>query len=145
MANNKIISSLPLLNLHDMKKILFTLPMVVTIIFLFANNANAQTNNSSFLRHIVIITFKNNAPADSIKALDAVYTGLSKSSLVKDFELGVNVSARDTNVVKHVYVTTFASKDDMKSYAKIPEYSKLFKISLPIADDVTVADYWVNK
>lgn len=41
--------------------------------------------------------------------------------------------------------TTFVSKEDMKSYAKIPEYGKLFKISLPIADDVAVADYWVNK
>ncbi len=128
-----------------MKKILFTLSMFLTVILLFTNSTNAQTNNSSFLRHIVIITFKHDAPADSIKALDDVYAGLSKSSLVKDFELGVNVSARDTNVVKHVYMTTFASKEDMKSYSKIPEYSKLFKISLPIADDVTVADYWVNK
>lgn len=130
-----------------MKKILFMLSMFVAAILLFANNTNAQTNNSSsnLLRHIVIITFKPDAPADSIKALDNVYTGLSKSSFVKDFELGVNVSARDTGVVKHVYVTTFASKDDMKSYSKIPEYSKLFKISLPIADDVTVVDYWVNK
>lgn len=130
-----------------MKKILFMLSMFVAAFLLFANNTNAQTNNSSgnLLRHIVIITFKSDAPADSIKALDNVYTGLSKSSFVKDFELGVNVSARDTGVVKHVYVTTFTSKDDMKSYSKIPEYSKLFKISLPIADDVTVVDYWINK
>lgn len=130
-----------------MKKILFMLSMFVAAFLLFANNTNAQTNNSSgnLLRHIVIITFKPDAPADSIKVLDNVYTSLSKSSFVKDFELGVNVSARDTGVVKHVYVTTFASKDDMKSYSKIPEYSKLFKISLPIADDVTVVDYWINK
>jgi len=33
----------------------------------------------------------------------------------------------------------------MKSYAKIPEYKRLFQISLPIADDVTVADYTINK
>ena len=129
-----------------MKKILFSFSLFVAAIFLFGNNANAQTNNSSsLLRHIVIITFKHDAPADSIKALDDVYRGLSKSALVKDFELGVNVSTRDTGVVKHVYVTTFASKEDMKSYAKIPEYARLFKISLPIADDVTVADYWTNK
>jgi hypothetical protein len=130
-----------------MKKIIFTLSVFVAAILLFENNTNAQTNNSSStrLRHIVIITFKPGVSADSIKALDDVYNGLSKSSFVKDFELGVNVSTRDTGVVKHIYVTTFASKDDMKSYSKIPEYSKLFKISLPIADDVTVADYWVNK
>ncbi len=129
-----------------MKKIYFTLLMFTTTL-LFHNNINAQTNNSSsnLLRHIVIITFKPDAPADSIKALDNVYTGLSKSSFVKDFELGVNVSARDTGVVKHIYATTFASKEDMKSYSKIPEYARLFKISLPIADDVTVVDYWVQK
>lgn len=130
-----------------MKKIFFTLLMFTTTTLLFHNNSNAQTNNSSsnLLRHIVIITFKPDAPADSIKALDNVYTGLSKSSFVKDFELGVNVSARDTGVVKHIYATTFASKEDMKSYSKIPEYARLFKISLPIADDVTVVDYWVQK
>ena len=130
-----------------MKKILFTLSMFIAAILLFANNANAQTKNSSsnLLRHIVIITFKQGAPADSIKALDDVYTDLSKSPLVKDFELGVNVSTRDGSVVKHVYVTTFASKEDMKRYQKIPNYPKLFTISLPVADDVTVVDYWINK
>jgi hypothetical protein len=130
-----------------MKKIFFTLLMFITTTLLFHYNSNAQTNNSSssLLRHIVIITFKPGASQDSIKALDDIYTGLSKSSFVKDFELGVNVSARDTGVVKHIYATTFASKEDMKSYSKIPEYARLFKISLPIADDVTVVDYWVQK
>src|SRR5664279_847382 len=130
-----------------MKKIFFTLLVFTTTTLLFHNNSNAQANNSSLtlLRHIVIITFKQDAAADSIKALDNIYTGLSKSSFVKDFELGVNVSARDTGVVKHIYATTFASKEDMKSYSKIPEYARLFKISLPIADDVTVVDYWINK
>ena len=129
-----------------MKKIIFTSLSLTAAILLFANNTNGQnSSNSNLLRHIVIITFKQDAPADSITALDNVYRGLSKSSFVKDFELGLNVSARDTGVVKHVYVTTFASKEDMKSYSKIPEYAKLFKISLPISDDVTVVDYWVNK
>ena len=113
-------------------------------VFLFGNKINAQTNNS-LLRHIVIITFKQDAPADSIKALDNIYTDLSKSPLVKDFEMGVNVSTRDSGVIKHIYVTSFASKDDMDNYRKIPEYGKLFKVSLPVSEDVTVADYWVNK
>jgi len=130
-----------------MKKIFFTLLLFTTAILLFHNNSNAQANNASsnLLRHIVIITFKPDAPADSIKVLDDIYTSLSKSSFVKDFELGINVSARDTGVVKHIYATTFASKEDMKSYSKIPEYARLFKVSLPIADDVTVVDYWVHK
>ena len=128
-----------------MKKKLFMLSLFATAIFLFGNKTNAQNNSSTLLRHIVIITFKQDASADSIKALDDVYMGLSKSPLVKDFEMGINVSTRDSGVVKHVYVTSFASKDDMKLYAKIPEYARLFKISLPISEDVTVADYWVNK
>jgi hypothetical protein len=127
-----------------MNKILFTLSLFAIAILSFENNTNAQTGNSSsaLLRHIVIITFKQDAPADSIKALDDIYAGLSKSPLVKDFEMGVNISARDSGVVKHVYVTSFASKDDMENYRKIPLYGKLFKLSLPVADDVTVADYW---
>ena len=127
-----------------MKKLFFTLSLFAAII-LFENTLNAQTNNSSLLRHIVIITFKQDAPADSIKALDNIYTDLSKSPFVKDFEMGVNVSTRDSGVIKHIYVTSFASKDDMDNYRKIPEYGKLFKVSLPVSEDVTVADYWVNK
>jgi hypothetical protein len=127
-----------------MKKIFFKFFLFATVLFLFGKKINAQTNNS-LLRHIVIITFKQDAPADSIKALDNIYTDLSKSPLVKDFEMGVNVSTRDSGVIKHIYVTSFASKDDMDNYRKIPEYGKLFKVSLPVSEDVTVADYWVNK
>ena len=127
-----------------MKKIFLKFFLFATVLFLFGKKINAQTNNS-LLRHIVIITFKQDAPADSIKALDNIYTDLSKSPLVKDFEMGVNVSTRDSGVIKHIYVTSFASKDDMDNYRKIPEYSKLFKVSLPVSEDVTVADYWVNK
>lgn len=130
-----------------MKKMFSALSVVIAIIFLFDINATAQTNtaSSSFLRHVVIITFKDDAAADTIKALDKIYTDLSKSPLVKDFELGVNVSPRDSGVVKHIYVTSFASKEDLDSYRKIPEYGKLFKISLPISNDVTVVDYWIKK
>jgi hypothetical protein len=129
-----------------MKKLLPFI-LLAAVGFLIQNNANAQTNNAppGILRHIVIITFKQGVSADSIKALDNIYNDLSKSPLVKSFEMGVNVSTRDTGVIKHIYVTSFASKDDMDNYRKIPEYSKLFKVSLPVSDDVTVADYWVNK
>jgi hypothetical protein len=129
-----------------MKKLL-PLLLFALISLLVQNHLNAQTNNASsgILRHIVIITFKQGVSADSIKALDDIYADLSKSPLVKNFEMGVNVSTRDTGVIKHIYVTSFVSKDDMDNYRKIPEYSKLFKVSLPISDDVTVADYWVNK
>lgn len=129
-----------------MKKIFFSLSLCIAIIVLFDISATAQNNSSSsFLRHVVIISFKDDAAADTIKALDKIYTDLSKSPLVKDFEMGVNVSARDSGIVKHIYVTSFASKEDLDSYRKIPEYGKLFKISLPISNDVTVVDYWTKK
>ena len=126
-----------------MKKILALSLLAATTLFV-QNNTVAQTN-TTVLRHIVIITFKQDAPADSITALDNLYISLSKSPLVKDFEWGVNMSTRDTNVVKHIYATSFASKEDIDSYRKLPEYPKLFKLSLPVAEDVTVADYWAKK
>jgi len=129
-----------------MKKIIFRLPLLIVSIVLLQNRAVAQAAGSSKpFRHIVIITFKPGAPPDSIKALDKVYAGLAKSPLVKDFEWGVNVSARDTASNKHIYNTTFASKEDMESYRKIPEYKRLFQLSLPIADEVNVVDYTINK
>lgn len=130
-----------------MKKLFFTLLAFAAISFLFENKVTAQSKNSRspLLRHIVMITFKQDASADSINALDDVYIGLSKSAQVKDFEMGLNISPRDSGMVKHVYVTTFASKDDMDNYKKTSLYKSLFKISLAVAAEVTVADYWVKK
>jgi len=126
-----------------MRKLIASLIFVISAL-LIQTNVKAQ-NNASLFRHVVIITFKHNAHADSIKALDDVYTGLSKNSMVRDFEVGVSVSGRDTGVIKHIYITSFASKEDLDSYKKIPEYSKLFKLSLPVSEEVTVADYWAKK
>ena len=129
-----------------MKKIFFTLSLFGVAFLLWGGRAHAQAAHApALLRHIVIITFKQGAPPDSIKALDDIYTALSKSPVVKDFEMGVNISPRDTTAVKHVYVTSFVSKEDMQQYRKIPEYARLFKVSLAIADDVNVVDYWINK
>ena len=126
-----------------MKKFL-AISLFIAIMLFIQNNAGAQTS-TTVLRHIVIITFKHEASADSIQALDNLYMSLSKSPLVKDFEWGVNMSTRDTGVIKHIYATSFASKEDIDNYRKLPDYPKLFKLSLPVADDVTVADYWAKK
>lgn len=129
-----------------MKKIIFRLSLLIFSIVLLQNRVVAQVAGSlQTFRHIVIITFKPYAPPDSIKALDNVYADLAKSPLVKDFEWGVNVSARDTTTLKHIYNTTFTSKEDMESYRKIPEYKRLFQLSLSIADDVNVVDYTIKK
>ena len=129
-----------------MKKIISSLSLLIICILLFQNTSLAQTGGSATgFRHIVIITFNAGVSPDSIKALDKVYEDLSKSPLVKDFEWGVNVSARDTTELKHIYNTTFVSKEDLDNYRKIPEYKKLFQLSLPIASDVNVVDYTINK
>jgi|SRR6185437_3093059 len=129
-----------------MKKIILRISLVIVSIILSQHNVIAQaTSSSKPFRHIVIITFKPDAPPDSIEALDNVYVDLAKSSLVKGFEWGINVSARDTTTLKHIYNTMFASKEDLESYRKIPEYKKLFQLSLAIADDVNVVDYTINK
>ena len=120
--------------------------MTLAVLLLFANCAAAQAKSSQNLfRHVVIMSFKPGTSTDSIKALDDLYMSLSKDPSVRAFEWGVNVSPRDTTQLKHVYVTTFASREDMKMYSKNLLYPKLFKVSLLIADDVNVVDYWANK
>lgn len=129
-----------------MKKIAFRLTLLIVSIVLLQNKAVAQAMGSpAAFRHIVIITFKPDASPDSIKALDNVYADLAKSPLVKDFEWGVNVSARDTTTLKHIYNTTFVSKEDLESYRKIPEYKRLFQLSLPVASAVDVVDYTIRE
>ena len=125
-----------------MKKI-FTVAVLLAFFF-YAHTAEAQ-NSSALFRHTVIITFKQGAAADSIQALDKIYSTLSKNPMVKNFEWGVNISPRDSGVVKHIYVTTFASRQDLNLYRKIPLYASLFPLSLAIADDVSVIDYWAEK
>ena len=126
-----------------MKKI-FTVALLPVAFFFCTHSAKAQ-NSSALFRHTVIITFKPAASADSIQALDKLYSTLAKNALVKDFEWGINVSSRDSSLIKHIYVTTFASRQDLNSYRKIPLYSSLFPLSLAVADDVSVVDYWVEK
>ena len=125
-----------------MKKILLKFFLFATVLFLFGKKINAQTNNS-LLRHIVIITFKQDAPADSIKALDNIYTDLSKSPLVKDFEMGVNISPRDTGVIKHVFMTTFSSKEDMDTYKKSALYKTLFNQIEKLVEEHGSHQRWV--
>jgi hypothetical protein len=141
----EIISRLKKQNFEEMKMLL-TASLFISCAML-TNYSQAQNKSASpaLLRHIVIITFNEHASADSIKALDNVYISLSKSSSVKEFEWGANFSTRDTTHIKHVYMTSFASKDDLKDYSKNPLYPQLFKISLAIADDVNVVDYWATK
>ena len=127
-----------------MKKVSFI--AFVLLAFLPVHNLYAQTKSSvALFKHTVIITFKEDAPADSIQALDQLYTDLSQNPVVKDFEWGINTSPRDTTEVKHIYVTTFATQQDLSSYKKNPQYARLFPLSLAIADDVSVVDYWVEK
>lgn len=128
-----------------MKKIILRLSLLIVSIVLFQHNGIAQAAGySQGFRHIVIITFKPDASPDSIKALDNVYKDLAKNSLVKDFEWGINVSARDTTELTHIYNTAFASKEDLENYRNIPEYKRLFQLSLQIASDVNVVDYTIN-
>jgi hypothetical protein len=126
-----------------MKKIL-TIAVLPVAFFFYAQTTQAQ-NSSALFRHMVIITFKPAASSDSIQALDNMYSTLSKNAVVKGFEWGVNISPRDSSVVKHIYVTTFASRQDLNLYRKMPLYSSLFPLSLAVADDVSVVDYWVEK
>ena len=121
-----------------------TVTILPVAFFFYAHTTKAQ-NSSALFRHTVIITFKPAASADSIQALDNLYSTLSKNAVVKGFEWGVNISPRDSSVVKHIYVTTFASRQDLNLYRKIPLFAHLFPLSLAIADDASVVDYWVEK
>jgi|GEM_PF-1350216 len=113
--------------------------------FMLVSTARGQSDSAAHvLRHIVVISFKKDAPADSVRALDNIYQDLAKSSYVKSFEMGTDISTRDPGVLRHVYTTTFATMDDLKSYRKMPEYQMLFKVAMAIADEVNAVDYWTG-
>ncbi|GGD69419.1 hypothetical protein GCM10011514_36920 [Emticicia aquatilis] len=125
-----------------MKNLFFTI-----VILFIANsfNAKAQTKPTKLFKHIVTVTFTENAPQNEIDEVDKSFKGLAKLKVVKAYEWGVAPITDRNKENKHTYAFTFASLDDLAKYAESPEHQKHIKVGVAITKKVEAVQYFVEK
>ena len=104
----------------------------------------AQTKPKKF-KHIVTVTFTENAPQSEIEAVDKSFKGLSRLKVVKGYEWGVAPITDRNKENKHTYAFTFSKIEDLEVYAKSPEHQKHIKVGAEFTKKVEAVQYFVEK
>jgi hypothetical protein len=105
-----------------------------------ATTANAE---EAPYRHIVLLKFKDAAPAAEVKKIEDAFAALKgQIELVKGFEWGTNVSPEGLSQgFTHIYFVTFASKADLEKYLPHPAHQDFVTLLKTQVDKVLVVDY----
>lgn len=105
----------------------------------------AQSKPSKVFKHIVTVTFTENAPQNEIDEVDTSFKGLAKLNVVKAYEWGIAPITDRNKENKHTYAFTFASLKDLDTYAASPEHQKHIKVGVAITKKVEAVQYFVEK
>lgn len=128
-----------------MKKQLFACSLLL-LLSLSAGLLNAQSQPPKLLRHIVMITFKEGAPAAEIKEVDDSFGNLATTlKMVKGYETGTALSDGQSKAITHVYSFSFESEKDLASYGASAEHQRHIKVGQSITERVQGIDYWAGK
>lgn len=128
--------------INTMKNLFLTITiLLVTCTF----NAHAQTKPTKAFKHIVTVTFTENASQKEIKEVDNSFKGLSKLKVVKGYEWGIAPITDRNKENMHTYVFTFTSLEDLDKYATSPEHQKHIKVGIAITKKVEAVQYFVEK
>lgn len=122
-------------------------PFFVVVLLMFAATftVNAQSKPQKFFKHIVTVTFTENAPQNEIDEVDTSFKGLAKLKVVKGYEWGIAPITDRNKENKHTYAFTFASLEDLDKYATSPEHQKHIKVGVTITKRVEAVQYFVEK
>lgn len=120
--------------------------LIITILMVTCTfNADAQTKPTKAFKHIVTVTFTENASQKEIEEVDTSFKGLTKLKVVKGYEWGVAPITDRNKEIKHTYAFTFASLEDLDKYATSPEHQKHIKVGVAITKKVEAVQYFVEK
>lgn len=121
--------------------------IVLSIALVVGNSifASAQNASNKLFKHIVTVTFTENAPQKEIDEVDKSFEGLSKLNVVKAYEWGIAPLTDRNKENKHTYAFTFATMDDLDRYAQSPEHQLHIKIGVSITKKVEAVQYFVEK
>ncbi len=125
-----------------MKNLFFTFTILLIII---GFDTKAQSKPTKFFKHIITVTFTENAPQSEIDEVDKSFKGLAKLKVVKAYEWGVAPITDRNKENKHTYAFTFASLEDLDKYAQSPEHQKHIKVGVSITKKVEAVQYFVEK
>ncbi|MFN8355081.1 MAG: Dabb family protein [Spirosomataceae bacterium] len=122
-----------------------TLFLIFAILLVASSfSVNAQTKSTKLFKHIVTVTFTENAPQHEIDEVDKSFKGLAKLKVVKAYEWGIAPITDRNKENKHTYAFTFASLDDLAKYAESPEHQKHIKVGVTITKKVEAVQYFVQ-
>lgn len=138
-----------------MKLKFFVYTIVSSLLILSFNTIEKDTpkinnlmisKNDSLLRHVVLFKFKDNAPVDKVKEIEAAFKALpSKIPQIAGYEWGLNNSPENLNKgLTHCFFLTFKSEADRAIYLPHPDHNAFGSLLTPYLDDVLVVDYWTK-
>lgn len=138
-----------------MKLKFFVYTIVSSLLILSFNTIEKDTpkinnlmisKNDSLLRHVVLFKFKDNAPVDKVKEIEAAFKALpSKIPQIAGYEWGLNNSPENLNKgLTHCFFLTFKSEADRAIYLPHPDHKAFGSLLTPYLDDVLVVDYWTK-
>ena len=133
-----------------MKRILFTALAAAALgtTLLMNHQATAQDQPAKAAaapyRHVVMFKFKDDAPAEKVKAIVEAFKALkTKLPAVQSLEWGTNISPENhSQGFTHIFTLTFAGKEALeKGYLHEPAHKEFGALLGPVLDKVMVLDY----
>ncbi|OPZ14214.1 MAG: Stress responsive A/B Barrel Domain protein [candidate division BRC1 bacterium ADurb.BinA364] len=109
-------------------------------------NYGERFKTQRLLRHVVMIKFKEDAPAEKIVEIEQAFAELpSKIEGIKGFEWGTDASVEGlSHGYTHCFVVTFEEKKARDEYIPNPAHREFAAQLKPFVEDVLVLDYWTN-
>jgi hypothetical protein len=98
---------------------------------------------SPLVRHVVLFKFKDDAPPDQIRAIEAKFRALkSQIPQILDFEWGTNISPENrAQGFTHCFLLTFRDAASRDAYLPHPAHKEFGAALGPYLDKVLVVDY----
>jgi hypothetical protein len=100
-------------------------------------------SSRGFVRHVVLFKFKDTAPPEEIRAIEAKFCALKKQiPAILDLEWGTNISPENrAEGFTHCFLLTFRDAAARDSYLPHPAHKEFGASLRPHLDKVLVIDY----
>lgn len=117
--------------------------LLATLVLAQDEVASAGPDVQQTIRHVVLFEFKEDAPADKIREIEAAFAALEgKIDQVADLEWGTNNSPEGLNQgFTHCFLVTFESKDDRDAYLPHPAHQEFVTLLRPYLKEALVVDF----
>ncbi len=112
-----------------------------------AAEPDSKKKEGGKLRHVVLFKFKDDAPADKVKAIEDAFRALpQKIPEIADFEWGTNVSVENRSEgFTHCFMVTFNNEEGRAVYLPHPAHKAFGQLLRPYIDKILVIDFVPKK